>query len=140
MNPFDFVNSVTFTKKNLLEENPGCEAHYVPFVVNRALSYFPDTIVYAETMNRCSHIDPTPQYLYLLNSIRPSRRFSKWTKREENEDLDIVKQYYGYSNEKAMQALRVLTSEQLQQIKQRLERGGVNEKPRDASGGPTKAG
>lgn len=140
MNPFDFVNSITLNKKNLIQENPGCETHYVPFVVNRALSYFPDTVTYAQQMNLRHQVDNTLQYSYLLNSIRPSRRFSKWTKREENEDLDIVKQYYGYNNDKAMQALRVLTPEQLQQIRQKLERGGVNEKPRDVGGGPSKAG
>lgn len=138
MTPFDFVNSINISKKDLMEDRT-TERLYTPFVVNRSLSYFPDTIAYAQAMNCNGHIDNLLQYHYLLNSIRPSKRFSKWSKREENGDLDVVKQYYGYSNEKAIQALRVLTEHQLQQIKQKLERGG-DEKPRHTSGGAPKAG
>lgn len=139
MNPFDFVNSINSTKKDLMRDDPTTERLYTPFVVNRSLSYFPDTVAYAQAMNCNHHIDNLLQYHYLLNSIRPSKRFSKWAKKEESGDLEVVKQYYGYSNEKAIQALRVLTEQQLEQIKQRLERGG-DEKSRHTSGGAAKAG
>lgn len=137
MNPFDYVNTINTSKKDLMED-PAAETHYVPFVVNKALSYFPDSIAGAQAMNLASHIDNKLQYHYLLNNIRPAKRFAKWAKKQDDGDLDVVKQYYGYGNEKAAQALRVLTEQELQLIRKRLERGGVNEKPSNTSGGPSK--
>jgi hypothetical protein len=126
-NPFDYVNSITFNKKDMMtgtENDELAEKSYVPFVVNRALSYFPDTILYANEMNTNHHVDNKLQYHYLINSIRPKRRFSKWAKKQEDNDLDAVIQYYGYNREKAEQALSLLSPEQLKELKQRLNKGG----------------
>lgn len=125
--PFDYVNSITFNKKDMMtgtENDELAEKSYVPFVVNRALSYFPDTILYANEINCNHHVDNKLQYQYLINSIRPKRRFSKWAKKQEDNDLDAVIQYYGYNREKAEQALSLLSPEQLEELKQRLNKGG----------------
>lgn len=125
--PFDYVNSITFNKKDMMtgtENDELAEKSYVPFVVNRALSYFPDTILYANEMNINHHVDNKLQYHYLINSIRPKKRFSKWVKKQEDNDLDAVIQYYGYNREKAEQALSLLSPEQLEELKQRLNKGG----------------
>ena len=138
MSPFDFVNSVTHNKKDLMtgtENDALSEASYVPFVVNKALSYFPDTILHANEMNRVHALDNKLQYSYLLNSIRPAKRFAKWVKREDTESVEFVKEYYGYSTEKAQQALSLLTPENLHYIKQKLQRGGNNDKNRITGGG-----
>lgn len=125
--PFDYVNSITFNKKDMMtgtENDELAEKNYVPFLVNRALSYFPDTILYANEINCNHHVDNKLQYQYLINSIRPKKRFSKWAKKQEDNDLDAVIQYYGYNREKAEQALSLLSPEQLEQVKQRLNKGG----------------
>jgi hypothetical protein len=127
MNPFDFVNSINQTKKDLLKDSEVSETEYVSFIVNKAVSYFPETILYANQINMVPHTENKLQYHYLLNTIRPGKRFAKWVKREDVEDLDAVKQYYGYSAEKARQALSVLTTNNLHYIKQKLQRGGNND-------------
>ncbi len=139
MTPFDFVNSINMNKKDLLAQEDVSESEYVPFVVNKSLSYFPDTILHANEMNR-SGIDNKLQYHYLLNSVRPAKRFAKWVKREDMNDVEIVKQFYGYSTEKALQAMTILTADNLHYIKQKLERGGNNDKARDVSRGKTEDG
>ena len=133
MNPFDYVNSVTHNKKDLMTGSNNdaiAESSYAPFIVNKSLSYFPDTVLQANQMNRWSLLDSKLQYHYLLNSIRPSKRFAKWVKREDAADIEAVKEFYGYSNEKARQALSILTSDNLHYIKQKLERGGNNDQSR----------
>lgn len=137
MTPFDFINTINSVQKNDLMADPAAEAHYVPFVINRSLSYFADTIAQAQAMNLVGFLPNKLQYHYLLNTVRPSKRFAKWAKKEVNEDLDVVKQYYGFSNEKAIQALRVLTQQQINIIKTKLEKGGLDEKSRNARGGAT---
>lgn len=121
--PFDFVNSITFNKNDLMPDDL-TEKEYVPYIVNKALSYFPDTILYANEMNLNHGLDSKLQYHYLINSIRPKKRFSKWVKKQEDNDLDAVIQYYGYSRVKAQQALSLLSPMQLEQIKKRLNKGG----------------
>lgn len=125
--PFDYVNSISFKKNDMMtgtENDELAQSEYVPFVVNRALSYFPDTIMYANEMN-CRHdLDNKLQYYFLINSIRPKKRFSKWAKKQKDNDLDAVTQYYGYGRDKAEMALALLSPEQLDQIKQRLNKGG----------------
>lgn len=138
MNPFDFVNSINLTKKDLMvgtENDELAEKGYAPFIVNKALSYFPDTLLYANEVNRLAHIDNKLQYHYLLNSIRPHKRFSKWVKKEDSDDLEVVKDYYGYSNEKAYQALSILSKDQLNYIKEQLEQGGIYESSRHSNRG-----
>lgn len=131
MTPFDFVNAINSTKKiNLIEtsEDPdSAEKDYIPFVVNRSLSYFPDTIMYANAMNLHNILPAKLQNDYLLNSVRPSKRFSKWAKTEDSNDLEVVKTYYGYSREKAKQALALLSQQQISIIKKELEKGGIED-------------
>lgn len=127
MNPFDYVNSINHNKRDLMtrtENDELAEKSYVPFIVNKALSYFPDTIFHSNEMNRHNHLDFKLQYHYLLNSIRSQKRFAKWVKKDELNDLDMVKEYYGYNNERASEALSILSSKQLLQIKEKLEKGG----------------
>ena len=135
MTPFDFVNSVSHNKQDLFKEDIS-ESDYIPFVVNKSLSYFVDTILYANEMNKVS-VDNKLQYHYLLNTIRPAKRFAKWVKRENIEDVAAVKQFYGYSTEKATQALTILSSDNLHYIKQKLQRGEDNDQTRIASRGET---
>jgi len=120
MGPFDFVNSINTSKKDLIEEDPKLEKEYSPFLTNKALSYFTDTIGHANYLNMNSHLDNKLQYQYLLNIVRPRKRFSKWVKKLENPDLDIIKQYYGYNDKKATEALSVLSPDQINDIKRRL--------------------
>jgi hypothetical protein len=122
MNPFEFVNAVTHTKQDLMKED--VERFYQPFLVNRALSYFPDTVMYANEMNIHNNIDSKLQFHFFLNTLRPAKRFAKWVKKEEDNDLTAIMEYYGYGLEKAKQALSVLSSEQLIIIKEKLEKGG----------------
>ena len=110
------------------------EKQYVPFIVNRALSYFMDTVHYANEMNLCNSLDSKLQYHYLLNTIRPGKRFAKWVKRENVEDIDAVKQFYGYNVEKAQQALTILTVDNLNYIKQKLQSGKNNDQIGNLSG------
>lgn len=134
MNPFDFVNSINSTKKDLLADPEVSETSYVPFVINKSLSYFPETILLANDMNK-SHIDSKLQYHYLLNTVRPGKRFAKWVKKDDTESIELVKLFYGYSTEKAQQALTVLSQENLHYIKQKLQRGGNDDKIGDISRG-----
>ena len=100
------------------------EKDYLPFMVNRGLSYFQDTIALANEMNRYHDIDKKMQYEFFINIVRPRKRFSKWFKKEEDSDIEAVKEYYGYNNQRASQALSILSQEQLQIIKSRLDKGG----------------
>ena len=101
-----------------------CEKDYNSFMVNRGLSYFPDTVVIANEMNRHHQIDNKLQYQFLINMIRKRKRFSKWAKANKESDIDAVKEYYGYSNEKARQALTLLSPDQITIIKNKVSKGG----------------
>lgn len=128
-NPFDYVNSINQTKKNLMrgtENDHLSEKEYNPFLTNRALSYHHDTIGLANEMNQRSNVDHKPQYEFLLNSVRPKKRFAKWDKKEDHGDLAAVKEYFGYGNSKALQALTVLTDDQIEKIKIKIQKGGRN--------------
>ena len=117
----DWLNSINFTKEDLSEDIKS----YPPYIVNRCLSGHMDCVLFANEMNRYPNLDRDIQYSFYLNSLRKRKRFSPWIKKDKIQDLDIVKQYYGYSNEKASQALRILSKEQLDYIKQRLDVGGT---------------
>ena len=121
----DWLNSVNFTKDDLTEEDPDCIKEYTPYIVNRCLSGHIDTVLYANEMNKYPNLDKDMQYQFYLNSLRKRKRFSPWLRKDKVENLNIIKRYYGYSNEKALQALRLLTNEQLDYIKKRLETGGM---------------
>lgn len=129
MNPFDFVNDINLGKKDIItnSENPElAERTYNPYLTNKSLSYFPDTVQYANMMNMNSHLDHLLQYSFLINIVRKRKRFSKWHKSNSDEDLQAVIDYYGYSVNKAKEALKILDDEQLVTIKTKLMRGGMN--------------
>ena len=124
MNPFEYCNAINYTKKDIMIDDVA-EKAYAPYMVNRQLSYFNDTVLAANEMNLKHHIDNRLQFDFFINIVRKRKRFSKWFKPEQISDLDVVKKYYGYSNEKASQALKILDKQQLNFIKQRLETGGT---------------
>ena len=121
MNPFELIKSISNTKKDILEN----EKDYNAFMVNRGLSYFPDTVIYANEMNRFHHLDGRLQYQFLINTIRKRNRFSKWNKSIESENINAIKQYYGYRNEKARDVLPLLSNENLKTIRGRIQHGGI---------------
>lgn len=125
MNFFDFLNSINQTKKDLIKEDPHNEKEYNAFMINRALSYFPDTIIYANEMNRYASTPKDMQYAFYLNGIKAKKRFSKWHKKDQNsENINLVMKAYGYSAEKAAAALELLTADQLESLKKMFDTGG----------------
>ena len=124
MSPFDFLNAINDNKKDLFQD-PQAEKEYSAFMVNRGLSYFPDTVLYANEMNRYPSIPKSWQFYFFLNTIQKKKRFSKWAKKDaETKSLQLIKEYYGYSFEKAKEALSVLSVEQLSIIEEKLQKGG----------------
>jgi len=121
----DWLNSINHTKENLLQQDPDSIKKYPAFIVNKCLSSHLDAVLFANEMNMNSHISNDMQYSFYINTLRKRKRFSPWLRKDKIKDLDIVKQYYGYSNEKAMQALSILSKEQIDFIKQRLDIGGT---------------
>ena len=125
MSPFDFINAILQNKKNLLAEEAN-EKDYSPFMVNRGLSYYKDCIMYANEMNRRHFLDKKLQFDFLLNTVRSQKRpFAKWVKSEKSDDLECIKHYYGFSDSKAREAIRLLTKEQIQQLKEQTDIGGL---------------
>jgi hypothetical protein len=125
MSPFDFLNAINTTKKDLLREDPLNEKDYSPYMVNRGLSYFSDTVMMANEMNRNSGIPKKWQNDFLLNTISKKKRFSQWHKKDKNsESLQLVMDYYKYSTERAKEVLSIFTDDQIESIKQRMNRGG----------------
>ncbi len=124
LSPFDFLNAINLTKEDLLEKDPQNVKDYNAFMVNKGLSYFADTVMQANEMNRLYDAPKKWQFQYLLNSITKKKRFSKWHKADVSKDLSLVMEYYGYSSEKATVALGLLTQDQLKNIEERLNKGG----------------
>ena len=121
----EIVPSILQTKKNVFEDDPDLK-DYNPFIINRALSFHPDCIPYVEEMNRLHFLDKDMQYQYLINTIRPmKRKFAPWQKSQVEKDIECVKEYFGYSNKKAKEAMRILTNEQIDEIKRKTDKGGV---------------
>lgn len=123
MNPFDYLNSINHTKQDIMDDDHA-ERGYNSFLINRSLSYFYDTVGIANLMNRYHHLDNKLQYHFLLNIIRKRKRFSKWMKVGATDDIDVIKEYYGYSNEKARQVIALLSKEQVETIRQKVYKGG----------------
>jgi len=121
----DWLNSINFNKDDLTSDDPECIKEYPSYIVNRCLSGHLDTILYANEMNMYPNLDKDMQYQFFLNSLRKRKRFSPWLRKDKVDNLNIIKKYYGYSNEKALQALRLLTQQQLDYIKKRLDTGGM---------------
>ena len=126
MGPFDFIKAIN-ESKDVMKNDPFAEKDYIPFLVNRGLSFFQDTILQVNEMNRNHFLDNKLQFDYLINNIRPRKRWSKWLKPEKIDNLELVKLYFGFGNEKAKDALEVLTNEDIEEIKSKLARGGVEE-------------
>ena len=120
----EWLNSIHITKNNLIDEEPDLEKQYPSYIVNRCMSGHIDAILLANEMNKRPNLPKKLQYDFFLNSIRKRKRYSPWLRKEEIENLDFVKRYYGYSNEKAKQVLNILTREQFSFIRDRLETGG----------------
>ena len=120
----EWLNSINDTKKNLINEDPSLEKEYPPYIINRCFSGHIDSIMFANELNKYPNLDKKLQYDFFLNSLRKKKRFSPWLRKDQIKNLDLIKQYYGYSNEKAKQVLNILTKEQLSFIRDRLETGG----------------
>jgi hypothetical protein len=124
-NPFEYANQILQGKKQLIVDE-ATEAEYVPFMVNRALSYHKDCVLYANEMNRRHQLDKKLQNDFLLNTIRAKKRpFNKWIKPEKSDDIACIKSFYGFSDAKARDALRLLTDKQIQELKEKTDKGGL---------------
>ncbi len=124
MNPFEFLKSINSTKKDIMVDDDA-EKGYNPFIVNRGLSQFLDTVLFANEMNRYHHLDNKMQFHYFINSIRKKRRFGgKWLSQKKVKDLEVIKEYYGYSEEKALQILPLLSTDQLTVLHKKVVKGG----------------
>jgi hypothetical protein len=120
-----YLNAINHQKNDLMDgEDEFWEKKYPTYIVNKALSAFPDCILFANEMNKMHHLDKLLQFQFFLNSIRPKKRFSKWLRSNKIKNLEYVKEYYGYNNEKARQALDILDNEKLEYIKRIINRGG----------------
>ena len=125
MTPFDFINAIMQSKKNLIVDEE-TEKEYVPFIVNRGLSYHRDCLLYANEMNRHHFIDKKLQHDFLINTVRSKKRpFVKWAKPEKSDDLECLKTVYQFSDSKAREAARILSKEQIQQLKEKTQTGGL---------------
>jgi hypothetical protein len=133
MTPFDFLKAINQSKEDLIRSSDSpevAERDYKPFIVNKGLSYFVDTILYANEMNSRAFLSNKLQNDYFLNSIRSGKRFSKWHKKEENQEIDCVKEYYQVSDKRAQEILKILSPEQLSLIKIRIIKGGNSDELR----------
>ena len=123
MNPFEYSNAINYTKKDIMIDDIA-EKAYSSYMINRQLSYFPDTVLAANEMNRNHHIDNRLQFDFFINIVKKKKRFSKWAKPINIENLEFIKEYYGYSNEKAKSVLSLLNDEQINELKIRMYKGG----------------
>ena len=122
----EYLNAINFTKKNVMDSDDTMWVKKYPaFIVNKILSGFSDTIMLVNEVNRNHFLDKDMQYQFLLNSIRSKKRFSPFLRANKLKDIEVVKEFYGYSNEKAKSALDILTKDQLKLIKQKLYKGGT---------------
>ena len=125
----DYLNAINHKKEDLMAgDDTFWEKKYPTYIVNKALSSFPECLLYANEMNKMHHLDKKLQFQFFLNSIRSKKRFSKWLRSSKIKNLEYVKEYYGYSNEKAKQALEILNNDQLEEIKTIINRGGKHGK------------
>ena len=120
----DWLNSINYSKKNLIDEDPDVEKKYPAYIINRCMSGHLDAIMYANEMNLYHNLSSKLQYDFLLNSLRKQHRYASWMKASKSKNLEYVKEYFGYSNEKARSALNVLNDKQIAYIKSKLNKGG----------------
>ena len=121
----DWLNSINQNKKNIMNDDPSSEKDYAPYIINRCLSGHIDCVMYANEMNKYNFLPKRLQYDFFINIVRTKKRYSPWLNKEKIKDIDYVKRYYGYNNEKALQALSILSKEQLTFIKSKFETGGT---------------
>jgi hypothetical protein len=121
----DWLDSINQTKVNMMEKDPSLEKSYPQWIVNKALSNFTDSILWANEMNLRWQLDKRLQYDFYINILRPRRRFSPWTKKESIEYLEDIKEYYGYSYTKSLAVLRILSKDDLEKIRKLLHKGGI---------------
>ena len=126
ISPFDFIKDINYEKKNLIVDD-WSEKQYNPYIINKGLSYGHDTVIPANEMNSRPHLDKILQFDFLINIIRPKKRFNKWIKAEKINDLEVIKEYYGYSTEKAKQVLPLLDDKIIDDMKRKITKGGRNE-------------
>ena len=128
MSPFDYLNSINMTKKNLMVDEQS-EKDYVPFIVNRGLGYFQDTVLLANEMNvNCSNLDHKMQYDFLKGTVKKKKRFSKWLKEDNDEKVDIICQAYGFSRSNAKSVVTLFDNTQIELLKKRLDKGGSSKR------------
>ena len=123
MNPFDFIKSINETKKDIMVDEVS-EKGYNPFIINRNFSHFNDTVLYANEMNRYHHLDHRLQFDFFINIIKKKKRWSKWIKPQDINNLELIKQHYGYSNDKAKSVLQLFNNEQIEELKRKGLKGG----------------
>ena len=121
----DWLNSINQNKENLIDSDPSLEKEYPAYIINKCLSSHLDSIMYANEMNKNSHVDNKFQYDFFINTLRKRKRFSPWLRKEKIKDLEAVKSFYGFSSAKAEQALNILTNEQIDFIHEKLNKGGI---------------
>ena len=122
MKPFDFINDINYDKRHIMDKEN--EKDYLPFITNRMLGYFQDTVLLANVMNQYHFLDKPLQFSFLINTVRKRKRFTKAIKADEISDIDVIKEYYGYSNEKARQVFSLFDSEQLTILREKVNKGG----------------
>lgn len=127
LTPFDFIKDISHVKENIMKDDSDndIEKQYNSFIVNRGFSYFMDTVIYANEMNIRSHVDSKLQFDFLINTVRQKKRYSKWHKAEQSDDIQILKEYYGYNIHRAKEVLPLHTKEQLMFIREKLDKGGL---------------
>ena len=123
MSPFEYINDITYGKKGIMVDDIA-EKEYNAFIINRGLSMYPDTILFANEMNIHHTLDHRLQYDFFINIIRKKKRWSKWIKSQEIANIELIKEYYGYSNEKAKSVLSLLNNKQIENLKHRIYKGG----------------
>ena len=121
----EYLNAINHKKEPLMDGDEIAEKEYVPFVINRCLSYFPDTIFFINEINQLHSLPKKMQFDYLRMSIRKKKRFSPWLKKKKIEKIDIIKEYFGYSNEKALQVVDLITEDDLVSMQESLYKGGT---------------
>ena len=121
----DYINAINYTKEPLLDtEDEQWEKKYPPYIINKCIAPFPDSLMLVNEINQLHHLDKKLQYDFLINSLRPRKRYTPWMKAKKLENLEYVKEYYGYNNEKAKSALDILNDKQISAIKIKLNKGG----------------
>ena len=123
----EYLNAINYTKESLMDtEDEQVEKKYAPYVINRCLSYFIDTVIHANEINQVSSCDKKMQFDYYRGAIRKRKRFSKWLKNEMSDDFSVVKEYYNYSNSKAKEIMGLLKPEDINNMRTYLSGGGIN--------------